>query len=414
MAFFPSLYEGSPESRTVAIVATTVVTTVALLSLARTVLYPWRPQIIKGPLDTQLAKLSAAQTKALLYTPDQFPGARDVKTPYGSIHVFEFGPEDGRKVLLIHGISTPCITLTAIAEELASKGCRVMLYDLFGRGFTDGVGDLPMDPRLFVTQVLLVLASSHLSWAGDDGFSIIGYSLGGGIAVNFAAAFPHMVKSLILLAPAGMIRPENFGRLSRLIFTAGVIPEGVLAALTKRRLRAPIGGSVAKRPKLGRRHSMPAQVQAKINELKPKESFVDVAVDEAIDTHNHPDKADDDTEKSTNPMEARVASLVHWMLDFHDGFVPAFMSTIRFGPLMFQQESWREVAKRKPGTTAIILGRQDELIQLDDYKEDVLPMFGGKDNVFWRVVKGGHNFPFTNSEQALEVIYEFWGMPQSS
>jgi hypothetical protein len=42
--------------------------------------------------------------------------------------VYEFGPEDGRKVLFVHGISTSCMTLKDIAQPLADKGCRVMLF----------------------------------------------------------------------------------------------------------------------------------------------------------------------------------------------------------------------------------------------------------------------------------------------
>lgn len=42
--------------------------------------------------------------------------------------MYEFGPEDGRKVLFIHGISTSCMTLKDIATPLAAKGCRVMLF----------------------------------------------------------------------------------------------------------------------------------------------------------------------------------------------------------------------------------------------------------------------------------------------
>jgi hypothetical protein len=47
---------------------------------------------------------------------------------YGSIRVYEFGPENGEKVLLVHGISTPCISLTYIAHGLVDRGCRVMLF----------------------------------------------------------------------------------------------------------------------------------------------------------------------------------------------------------------------------------------------------------------------------------------------
>ncbi|KAF7531152.1 hypothetical protein G7054_g9128 [Neopestalotiopsis clavispora] len=73
---------------------------------------------------------------------------------------------------------------------------------------------------------------------------------------------------------------------------------------------------------------------------------------------------------------------------------------------------WRELAKREPGTTAVILGRQDELIQKGDYKEDALPLMGGEGNVFWRVVSGGHNMPFTNSREVIEAIHEFWGIKE--
>jgi hypothetical protein len=31
-------------------------------------------------------------------------------------------------VLLVHGISTPCIALGSLAEELVQGGCRVMLF----------------------------------------------------------------------------------------------------------------------------------------------------------------------------------------------------------------------------------------------------------------------------------------------
>lgn len=61
---------------------------------------------------------------------DVLPGARDVATPYGSIRVYEWGPEDGPKVLLVHGITTPCVALGGVAHALVDRGCRVMLFDL--------------------------------------------------------------------------------------------------------------------------------------------------------------------------------------------------------------------------------------------------------------------------------------------
>ena len=51
-----------------------------------------------------------------------------MQTPFGSLRVYEWGPEDGRKVLFVHGISTPCLSLGLLAQELVDRGCRVMLF----------------------------------------------------------------------------------------------------------------------------------------------------------------------------------------------------------------------------------------------------------------------------------------------
>lgn len=65
------------------------------------------------------------------YRMDEFPGGRQVRTAYGTIHVFEWGPEDGEKVVLLHGIGTPCIALGDMAREFVAKGCRIMLFGEF-------------------------------------------------------------------------------------------------------------------------------------------------------------------------------------------------------------------------------------------------------------------------------------------
>lgn len=42
-----------------------------------------------------------------------------------------FGPETGRKVVLIHGLSVPSLIWKHIAPELAKKGMRVLVYGQF-------------------------------------------------------------------------------------------------------------------------------------------------------------------------------------------------------------------------------------------------------------------------------------------
>lgn len=85
-------------------------------------------KIIESPLSKIRATLSKAEQDKLPYPPDSLPGARDVSTPYGRIRAYEWGPEDGQKVLLVHGISTPCVALFEVADQLVEKGCRVILF----------------------------------------------------------------------------------------------------------------------------------------------------------------------------------------------------------------------------------------------------------------------------------------------
>jgi hypothetical protein len=84
--------------------------------------------ITPSPKDYVLSNLGTEEKLKLAYHPDQFPGSRDVQTPWGNTRVYEFGPEDGQKVLFVHGISTPCISLGELANDFVERGCRVMLY----------------------------------------------------------------------------------------------------------------------------------------------------------------------------------------------------------------------------------------------------------------------------------------------
>lgn len=122
-----------PSSRTSLIIsagAASVAAFVAYQTYNRNVKRARSKAVIPSPLTTLLPKLSEAEKKNLPYPPDILPGARDVDSPYGNVRVYEFGPEKGRKVLLIHGVSTPCISLAGVAQKLADRGCRVMLFGM--------------------------------------------------------------------------------------------------------------------------------------------------------------------------------------------------------------------------------------------------------------------------------------------
>ncbi|KAK4156863.1 Alpha/Beta hydrolase protein [Chaetomidium leptoderma] len=399
MSFISRLGQGAQTEagNTGLIVAGTAIATATLLAALRAYLWPTPPKIARSPLRTLLPGLSQDEFNKLEYKPDNFPGARDVETPYGSIRVYEWGPLTGDKVVFVHGISTSCITLTKLANALVEeKGCRVLLFDLFGRGFSDNPSDLPHDDRLYTTQLLLALASSpDLSWTGPQAFRLVGYSLGGGIAVHFAAAFPHLVSSLVLLAPAGLIRPESFGALTRAVFTSGLVPPRVLAWITRHRLKKPIrssgkrgGGTTSLTTK-----TKPDPVTASLTETAPLLTTTPTA------------------SEPPNALEQRVLRAVHWQLAHHPGFVAAFMSCIRHAPMVGQHGAWAKLADRPPGTTTIILGEADEIIDPEEYAADALPLLGGLERgVGWRIVLGGgHDFPMTFARETLGEIYSAWG-----
>ncbi|KAL1878652.1 hypothetical protein Daus18300_001927 [Diaporthe australafricana] len=367
-----------PHADTSMLVITTVVTTASLCTILNRIVHPKRPSVLQSPLSSRISSLSPEDQSQLLYPPDYFPGARDVPTPYGSIR---------------------CLTLTHIAHGLVERGCRVLLFDLFGRGYSDGVGDLPHDERLSVSQALCVLASSELAWTGhgeEEGFHLVGYSLGGGISAHLATTFPGMVKSVIFLAPAGMIREENFGTVAKVVFRSGWVPEGIVEIMTKWRLKRPIAASAKRKSKGG-----PSGPPTPTSHL-PGEQAIETAVTSEI--------ADAAVPEAPGPLQRKVLKYVNWQVANHAGFVPAFMSTLRYAPMINQHEAWKNITKREPKTTCFIFGIGDLLVNGEDYRQDVLPLVGGDEHVFWAdPVPGGHDFPMSHPEQTLERIWKFWG-----
>ncbi|KAI9063016.1 alpha/beta-hydrolase [Trametes sanguinea] len=134
------------------------------------------------------------------YPEDLFPNGGYAPLLHGRVRYWILGPEEGIKVVLIHGISTPSITWTKIGPYLAEHSFRVLVYDLYGKGYSEAP-HTTYDWSLFVTQLALLL-----QYVGWDEAHIVGFSMGGGIAVAFTAALPHLVSGkLVLIASAGLL-----------------------------------------------------------------------------------------------------------------------------------------------------------------------------------------------------------------
>jgi pimeloyl-ACP methyl ester carboxylesterase len=109
------------------------------------------------------------------------------------------------QVVLIHGLSIPAIVFHRVVPLLTAANYRVLIYDLYGRGYSDAP-QLTYDPALYATQLALLM--QHIKW---DNAKIAGLSMGGGIAAYFTQAFPWLVDGKVaLLASSGLmqVRPS--------------------------------------------------------------------------------------------------------------------------------------------------------------------------------------------------------------
>jgi pimeloyl-ACP methyl ester carboxylesterase len=357
-----------------------------------------KPRIVPSPLSTH----DASALARVPYPPsDYIPGARDVATPYGNMRIYEFGPVDAsRKVLLVHGISTPCVSLAGIASGLADKGYRVMLLDLFGRGWSDAPGDLRYDDRLYTSQLFMALASSPLSWTR---FSIIGYSMGGAIGANFTSWFPALVDDLVLLAPAGLIRPAHRDWRTRLVFS-GILPDRVVANIVKNRLRT--------------NPNVKTTTKAKATTALPTESGSDPIAAEVANTSTSAPVA------FGRPIDPEAVA--RWQMDHHAGFVPAFISSFGDAPVREQHERWRLIAMRldaqraaaksgeaaaqqglRTGKVLMVLGKTDKAVFSDELEPDAKAVFGDA-NLEIKVFDAGHEVPITYAEEIVDWVVEQW------
>lgn len=145
----------------------------------------------------------------------------------GVTHYQWFGPARGPVAVCVHGLTTPSFVWRGLARGLAGFGFRVLVYDLYGRGFSDRVPGC-QDKVFFMRQLDDLLQDQQIE--GD--ITLLGYSMGGAIATVFAAAQPDRIRHLVLLAPAGMGVVAS--RLSRFIARAPLIGDWLMLALFAR------------------------------------------------------------------------------------------------------------------------------------------------------------------------------------
>lgn len=228
--------------------------------------------------------------------------------------------------------------------------------DLWGRGYSS-TPLVPHDGRLLALQLLFAASSSSLPWC-TEGFSVVGFSLGGGITMDFVASFPHLVRSVALLAPVGLLRslPDSYTELQQ---------------------AARDGKSEV--------------------ELRPLLASA-LGVDE------------EDAE--AEGAVANAEAIKRWQYEHHQGQATSFVSTLLHGPVQGQHDVWRDacaVLKENEESFVVLCGDSDWVVPAEHVKEDLDGMMGESKFVFG-TVPGGHGFLLDEDacEQVVEVLAKEW------
>ena len=147
------------------------------------------------------------------------------KLSKGNIYYRWHRPEqrNGQTIVMVHGFSTPSFVWNGLLEGLLIKGYSILVYDHYGRGFSER-------PRVkysldFYVETLKELIS-HQSI--DEKIHLVGYSMGGPIIGGFAEKYSDQVKSLSFIAPAGFgkirskIERKRFNQFKKIIKTTEI------------------------------------------------------------------------------------------------------------------------------------------------------------------------------------------------
>jgi pimeloyl-ACP methyl ester carboxylesterase len=155
--------------------------------------------------------LTGARIAAPLPGPAKdLPVHRKTKVDSYNIHSLESGTT-GEVLLLLHGLSGSGRWWARNVPGLAREH-RVVIPDLVGYGRTPLVGRVPGLPEM------ADLLAAWLDALGVQEVDVAGHSMGGQVAVHFAARHPDRLRRLVLVDSAGIPRPVTPRNVARFAF----------------------------------------------------------------------------------------------------------------------------------------------------------------------------------------------------
>jgi pimeloyl-ACP methyl ester carboxylesterase len=139
----------------------------------------------------------------------------DVPTSRLRTHVLTAGPADAPVLVLVHG-NVSSARFFAPTMSVLARRYRCLAPDLRGFGLSEaarvdarrGVRDFADDLHALLTESALAMKREGEVGGGQRRVSLLGWSLGGGVVLQYAIDHPDMVDSIVLESP---MSPYGFG-----------------------------------------------------------------------------------------------------------------------------------------------------------------------------------------------------------
>ncbi|KAI7903769.1 Alpha/Beta hydrolase protein [Cokeromyces recurvatus] len=271
--------------------------------------------IMKRSQHEQITLGSLSGHPSDIYTPDYYANGTYLELPFGTMRYWLFGNERGNQVVLIHGLSTGSAVYVKLAKDLADNGHHVLVYDLYGRGYSDAP-PVNYNEALYSSQLAMLL--QKVGWSNTD---VIGLSLGGAIATSFASFYPEMVKRLVLIAPAGIMQDKDMPTLLKLL-----MPLASQHFITSQPYIRPLFMSAVKRFAKSTRY------------------------------------AQSGLEKDTEEIISNMTQIAFHQFLYHPGYFKAVLRTVVDFPFTGLRERFKRVGEQKEISVLMIWGDKDTTV----------------------------------------------------
>ena len=147
-----------------------------------------------------------------------------------NIHFLDPNPTGRPAVLLLHGLGADGTSWTLQLPALAEAGYRPIAPD------APGFGASPYDARGWTVRRVAAQMAEMLDELQTGTVHVVGLSLGGVVAQQFAHDFPQLTKKLVLTSTFAVLRPDSlsgwlyFLRRALVVLTLGLRAQARLVA----------------------------------------------------------------------------------------------------------------------------------------------------------------------------------------